>query len=459
MPENPTATNPDNPPPRERRPLHLKILLGLMLGAGAGLVANAIYARPVVPEVKDTLDVDANGIDDRLDWAAANIADPVGKVFLRLMFMVVVPLVFAALALGVVGLGDIRRLGRVGGRTLIFTVVLSLTAVAIGVVLVNVIKPGEGLRVEQRDALRAQYAARAAEQVQKAKQAKSLRDTLLDIIPENPLQEMVGALDGSSKGNGMLAVMFFALIFGIGITLVPEDRTRTLVALLEGVFDVCMVIIGFAMRIAPYAVACLVFAVTSRLGVDILKTLIWFVLTALLGFTLHIAVVYSLTIRLFGGMRPMEFFRNISEAMVTAFGTSSSNATLPTALRVAKETLRLPREVAHFVLTVGATGNQNGTALYEGVVVLFLAQVFGVDLTVPQQVTVVLMSVLAGVGTAGVPGGSLPLIVIVMQSVGVPGEGIGIILGVDRILDMCRTVLNVTGDLCIATCVSRTEVV
>ncbi len=457
MPENPTATNPDNPPRRERRPLHLKILLGLMLGAGLGLVANAIYTRPVVPEVKDTLDVDANGIDDRLDWVATNIADPVGKVFLRLMFMVVVPLVFAALALGVVGLGDIRRLGRVGGRTLIFTVGLSLTAVAIGVVLVNVIKPGGGLRVEQRDALRSQYAARAAEQVQKAKQAKSLRDTLLDIIPENPLQEMVGALDGSSKGNGMLAVMFFALIFGIGITLVPEDRTRTLVALLEGVFDVCMVIIGFAMRIAPYAVACLVFAVTSRLGVEILKTLIWFVLTALLGFTLHMAVVYSLTIRLFGGMGPMEFFRKISEAMVTAFGTSSSNATLPTALRVAKETLRLPREVAQFVLTVGATGNQNGTALYEGVVVLFLAQVFGVHLTVPQQVTVVLMSVLAGVGTAGVPGGSLPLIVIVMQSVGVPGEGIGIILGVDRILDMCRTVLNVTGDLAIATCVSRAE--
>ena len=457
MPENPTATNPDNPPRRKRRPLHLKILLGLMLGAGLGLVANAIYTRPVVPEVKDTLDVDANGIDDRLDWAATNVADPVGKVFLRLMFMVVVPLVFAALALGVVGLGDIRRLGRVGGRTLIFTVVLSLTAVAIGVILVNTMKPGGGLKPEQRDALRSQYAARAAEQVQKAKQAKSLRDTLLDIIPENPLQEMVGALDGSSKGNGMLAVMFFALIFGIGITLVPEDRTRTLVALLEGVFDVCMVIIGFAMRIAPYAVACLVFAVTSRLGVDILKTLIWFVLTALLGFTLHMAVVYSLTIRLFGGMGPMEFFRKISEAMVTAFGTSSSNATLPTALRVAKETLRLPREVAHFVLTIGATGNQNGTALYEGVVVLFLAQVFGVHLTVPQQVTVVLMSVLAGVGTAGVPGGSLPLIVIVMQSVGVPGEGIGIILGVDRILDMCRTVLNVTGDLAIATCVSRSE--
>lgn len=445
------------PPRRPRLPLHARILIGLIFGAAAGLSANVFYSQPVGDVATPTADSDANGLDDRLEWVAVNVADPVGKVFLRLVFMVVVPLVFAALSLGVVGLGDVRRLGRVGGRTLLFTVVLSMTAVAIGITLVNTIRPGGGLRPDQRDALHAQYSGGAADLVQKAKQAKSLKDTLLDIIPENPLQEMVGALDGSSKGNGMLAVMFFALVFGVAITLVPPDRTRTLVSLLEGVFDVCMVVIGFAMRLAPYAVACLVFAVTARLGVDILRTLLWFVLTALLGFTIHMVIVYSVTIRVFGGMGPMEFFRRISEAMVTAFGTSSSNATLPTALRVAKDSLRLPRGVSHFVLTVGATGNQNGTALYEGVVVLFLAQVFGVDLTVPQQITVVLMSVLAGVGTAGVPGGSLPLIVIVLQSVGVPGEGIGIILGVDRLLDMCRTVLNVTGDLAIATCVSRSE--
>jgi len=457
MSKEPPTISPHHAPQRRSRPLHLKILMGLVLGAGIGLAANTVYTRPVAAGVPDSFDTDANGIHDGLDWVAVNIADPVGKVFLRLVFMVVVPLVFAALSLGVVGLGDVRRLGRVGGRTLLFTIVLSMSAVAIGVVLVNSIKPGGGLMPEQRDALRAQYAGGAAALVQKAKQAKSLKDTLLDIIPENPLQEMVGALDGSSKGNGMLAVMFFALIFGVAVTLVPADRTRTLVAVLEGVFDVCMVVIGFAMRMAPYAVACLVFAVTARLGVEILQKLLWFVVTAFLGFTIHMLIVYSLTIRVFGGMGPLEFFRKISEAMVTAFGTSSSNATLPTALRVAKDSLQLPREVAHFVLTVGATGNQNGTALYEGVVVLFLAQVFGVDLTVPQQITVVLMSVLAGVGTAGVPGGSLPLIVIVLQSVGVPGEGIGIILGVDRILDMCRTVLNVTGDLAIATCVSRSE--
>ncbi|MEK7756531.1 MAG: cation:dicarboxylase symporter family transporter, partial [Planctomycetota bacterium] len=300
MSEDSPNVSPHHAPQRQRRPLHLKILMGLVLGAGVGLAANAVYTRPVVAGVQDSLDADANGIHDRLDWVAVNIADPVGKIFLRLVFMVVVPLVFAALALGVVGLGDVRRLGRVGGRTLLFTVVLSMSAVAIGVVLVNTIKPGGGLKPEQRDALRAQYAGGAAALVQKAKQAKSLKDTLLDIIPENPLQEMVGALDGSSKGNGMLAVMFFALIIGVAVTLVPQDRTRTLVSLLEGVFDVCMVVIGFAMRIAPYAVACLVFAVTARLGVDILQKLMWFVLTALLGFTIHMLVVYSLTIRFFG---------------------------------------------------------------------------------------------------------------------------------------------------------------
>jgi DAACS family dicarboxylate/amino acid:cation (Na+ or H+) symporter len=279
---------------------------------------------------------------------------------------------------------------------------------------------------------------------------------LLDIIPENPLQEMVGALDGSSKGNGMLSVMFFSLCIGLALT-VAGPRAATLIRVIEGLFDVTMVIISFAMRLAPFCVACLVFVLTARMGIDILKTLLWFVFTVLLGMTLQVVVVYSACVWFGGGRRPLQFFRQISEAMLTAFGTSSSNATLPTALRVAQNDLGLPREVSQFVLTIGSTGNQNGTALYEGVVVLFLAQVLGVTLTLPQQVTVVLMSVLAGVGTAGVPGGSLPLIVMVLQSLNLAPESIGIILGIDRILDMCRTTLNVSGDLVLATCVARGE--
>lgn len=436
--------------------VHLKILAGLAIGVALGLIANRI-GEPAAASGSAAANASPSPWVDRVNGLTTYVADPVGKVFLRLMFMVVVPLVFAALALGVVGLGDLRKIGRVGARSLLLTVMFSCCAVGIGLLLVNAIRPGGGLDGAQRDQLREKYATRAADLVGKAKQAKTVRDTLLDIIPENPLQEMVGALDGSSKGNGMLSVMFFALVFGAAMTFLPTEKSAPLVSVLQAVFDTCMVVIGLAMKLAPIAVACLVFSVVSKLGFDILVTLLWFIITVFVGLTVQLVVVYSLALRTMGGMSPMTFFRRTAEAMLTAFGTSSSNATLPTALRVAEESLKLPKDISHFVLTVGATGNQNGTALYEGVVVLFLAQVFGVELTLAHQLTVILMSVLAGVGTAGVPGGSLPLIVLVLQSVGVPGEGIGIILGVDRILDMCRTVVNVTGDLAIATCVSNGE--
>jgi DAACS family dicarboxylate/amino acid:cation (Na+ or H+) symporter len=249
--------------------------------------------------------------------------------------------------------------------------------------------------------------------------------------------------------------MFFALIFGAAIAQVGPQG-QTVVHVLEGVFAASMKILDWAMQLAPLGVACLVFAMTSRSGGALLVTLAWFIGTALLGFAVQLFVVYPLLLIVIGRRRPRPFFRQIREAMLTAFGTSSSNATLPVSLRVADEGLKLPPAVSRFVLTVGATGNQNGTALYEGVVVLFLAQVFGVDLTLAQQIMVVFLSILSGVGTAGVPGGSLPMIVLVLHSVNVPGESIAIILGIDRILDMCRTVLNVTGDLVLAACVART---
>jgi DAACS family dicarboxylate/amino acid:cation (Na+ or H+) symporter len=276
------------------------------------------------------------------------------------------------------------------------------------------------------------------------------------MFPQNPLQEMVGALDGSSKGGGMLAVMVFSLIFGAAIAVQPQ-KCATLVGWLEGLNSVAMTVIEFAMRLAPLGAACLVFTATAKLGFPILVTLALFVGTCIGGLALHLFGTYSLVLAFLGRKNPVEFFRDVREAMLVAFGTSSSNVTLPTAIRVANDNLRLPHRVANFVLTVGATGNQNGTALFEGVVVLFLAQVMGVDLTMDQQIKVVLMSILAGVGTAGIPGGSIPLIIVLMQSVGVPAEAIGIILGVDRLLDMCRTVVNVTGDLVVAQCVAAGE--
>ena len=431
--------------PRGKLALHWRILIGLVLGAVAGLVARSIW-----PPAADGTP------DPSLKWFSVNVAELLGKVFLNLIFMVVVPLVFSALVLGIAEIGDVRKLGRMGLRTFLMTLVLSGASVAIGLILANTIRPGDRLPDAQREQLRARYQADADAAVAKAEQAKTVRDTLLDLIPRNPLQEMVGAIDGSSPGGGMLAVMTFALLVGIAITLAPE-RTSSFVAVLQGVYDIAMVIIGFAMRIAPYGVAGLMFALTAQLGLDILKTLGWYVATVLLGLGLHMFGVYSLVAVVFARMSPAKFFSRISDIMVTAFATSSSSATLPTALRVTEENLQVKPEVSRFVLTVGSTANQNGTALYEGLTVLFLAQVFGVDLSLTQQFTVVLMSVLAGIGTAGVPGGSLPLVAMVLQSVGVPPEGIGIILGVDRLLDMCRTTLNVTGDVLVAVCVDRQE--
>jgi dicarboxylate/amino acid:cation (Na+ or H+) symporter, DAACS family len=446
---------PDPPEKRARRfPLHTRILAGLIVGAVLGIAAHAGGSRPQLHAAVDQLDQDTNGVDDRLDWVALNIADPIGRVFLRLVLMVVLPLIVSALALAVVELGDLRRLGSVGLKTLLLTLLLSGVAVSIGVVLVNALRPGERLSESNRNALAEQYARGAAESVAKSREAKSVKDTLLDIIPENPFQEMVGALDGSSKGNGILAVMFFALVMGAAMAYVGE-RATALVRVFEGVYAVCMQVIDWAMQLAPLGVACLVFAMTSRLGGGVFVTLIWFLVTVMSGFAIQLCVVYPLLLIFVARQNPRTFFRAIEAAMLTAFGTSSSNATLPVSLRVAEERLGLPPAIARFVLTVGATGNQNGTALFEGVVVLFLAQVFGVDLSLGQQITVVLLAVLAGVGTAGVPGGSIPMIVLVLKSIGVPGESIAIILGIDRICDMCRTVLNVTGDLALATCVAE----
>jgi len=424
---------------------HTRILLGMAVGGVAGFVARRL------------LPPDADGATNAtLKFIAGNIAEPLGQIFLRLIFMVVVPLVFTALALGVAQIGDLRRLGKLGLRTLGFTVLLSTMSVVIGLGLVNTLRPGTRLTAEKREDLKQRYTTGDIKAVAQAKQAKSARDTLLDIIPRNPLQEMVGAVDGSSPGGGMLAVMFFALAVGVAITSRPEE-TRGLVATLDGVYHVAMVVIGFAMRLAPIGIAGLMFSVTALLGVEILWTLAFYMGTVVLGLALHMFGVYSAVVGLFARLSPRVFFTGIWEAILTAFSTSSSSASLPTALRVAEQRLGIRRDISSFVLTVGSTANQNGTALYEGITVLFLAQVFGVDLTLGQQLQVVLMSILAGIGTAGVPGGSLPLVVVVMQSVGVPGEGIGIILGVDRLLDMCRTTVNVAGDLAVAVCVDKAE--
>jgi len=275
---------------------------------------------------------------------------------------------------------------------------------------------------------------------------------LLDLIPENPVEAMVNAFRGD-----MLAVMVFALVLGIALTTVDRRAVEPLLLWLQALYEVVLKVIALAMRLAPVGVAALLFSVTALSGLRVLKLLALYVLTVLLGLALHQFCTYSLLLKYVVRYSPQLFFRRLREVMLTAFSTSSSNATLPTTLRVAEQELGIPRSIAGFVLTLGSTLNQNGTALYEGITVLFLAQFFDIHLTVGGQITVVLLSILSGIGTAGVPGGSLPLVMALLVTVGIPPEGIGIIFGVDRLLDMCRTVLNVTGDVTVAACVTRSE--
>jgi DAACS family dicarboxylate/amino acid:cation (Na+ or H+) symporter len=381
-----------------------------------------------------------------LDGLVRHVTEPAGRIFLRLLFMLVIPLILSALALGVAGVGDLRGLGRIGLKTLAYTVVVSTIAVLIGVGLVNLMRPGEGLSPELRERLsRSASAAPAA--APGAGAAGS--DFLVNLVPSNIVKAM---------GDGdMLAVMVFALFLGVGLALTRTAAARRFEEVLEGIYDVVMRLLGIVIEAAPVGVACLLFTLTARLGYDVLRQLGAYVLVVLLALAIQQFVVYSISVAWLGGMSPLHFFRSIREAMLTAFSTASSNATLPTSLMVAERRLALPPHVSRFVLTIGSTANQNGTALFEGVTVLFLAQFYGVHLGLTQQLTVVFICILGGIGTAGVPAGSIPVVVMILGLVGVPPEGIGMILGVDRFLDMCRTTLNVTGDLAAAVVVARGE--
>src|SRR5687768_10086426 len=421
-------------------PLHTKILIGLIVGAIAGGTLNSILGAA----------------DPNLIFAVDHITNPIGTLFLRLLLLLVVPLVFSSLVVGVAGLGDLRRIGRIGVKSLVYTLIVSAISVVIGLTLANTIKPGKRVSPEVSASLAAQYSQDAESRVESAVSGAQSTDAPLlkvvkTIVPVNVFYSV------GRETPDMLGLMFFALFFGICMTMVPEAKAAPLLGALEGVFAATEAGIQIVMRLGPYAVFCLLFTMTARFGFGLLVSLGWFVATVLIGLALHMFGVYSASVALLSRINPIVFFKRIKTAMITAFSTSSSNATLPTALRVSEENLGVPRDINSFVLTVGATANQNGTALYEGVTVLFLAQLAGVDLSLGQQLMVVYLAILGGVGTAGVPSGSIPFIIIVLAQIGVNPALIAIILGVDRILDMCRTVLNVVGDITIATYVARSE--
>ena len=414
-------------------PLHVKMLIGFAAGLVAGLVVHF------------TAGADAAWVHTFTTY----VTGPIGQLFLRLLFMLVIPLLFSALVLGVAEMGDIRSLGRIGWKTLAYTSGVSAVAVAIGLFFVNVLRPGDGIDPALAQRLLADAGDNASAIVASSREAPSGVEAVLNIVPSNVIR--------AAADNDILAVMFFALMFGIGMVLANSPGTERLKGAIEGLFDVTMTLINLVIRMAPYAVACFMFNLAALFGWDLLARLASYVGVVVLALGVHMIVVYSLAVKFLGGMSPARFFKGSEEAIVMAFSTASSNATLPTALRVAETKLMLPRRVSRFVLTIGATANQNGTALFEGVTVLFLAQFFGVELSLGQQFVVMLVCILGGIGTAGVPAGSLPVVALILGMVGVPPEGIGLILGVDRFLDMCRTTLNVTGDLAAAVVVSRGE--
>ena len=364
--------------------------------------------------------------------------------------MLVLPLLFSALVIGIAELGDISALKRVGVRTLIFTIAISSIAVVLALLVVNIFRPGDGVDPALAQSLLENARANAQSIVAANAEKPSGLESLIAIVPSNVIT--------AAAANDILAIMFFALFFGIGLMLVRTPAASQLQQVIEGLFQVSMKLIGIVIRIAPIAVACFMFNLAALFGWELLIRLGAYVAVVLLALSIHMFIVYSIALKAFGGMSPVYFFRQAQEAMVMAFSTASSNATLPTAIRVAETKLNLPPKVSRFVLTIGSTANQNGTAIFEGVTVLFLAQFFGVDLSLSQQVVVLVICILGGIGTAGVPAGSLPVVALILGMVGVPPEGIGLVLGVDRFLDMCRTTLNVTGDLTAAVVVSRGEV-
>ncbi|KFN49354.1 dicarboxylate/amino acid:cation symporter [Arenimonas composti] len=416
-------------------PLHWKIAIGFVVGLIAGLAVH--YG--IGPEV--------DGVRKLIAWAT----QPFSTLFLNLIFMLIVPLLFSALVVGVSEMGDVASLGRIGWRTLACTVLFSGIAVLIGLVLVGVFKPGAGVDPALAQQLLAEQGDRAAAIVDDSRSQASGMAMLLSIVPTNVIK-------AASDNGTILSLMFFSLMFGVGIVLsADKPAVATLKRGIEGLFEVSMTLIGLVIRLAPLAVFCFMFNLAVLFGWDLLVRLASYVAVVVGALAIHLFVVYPLAIKALGRYSPARFFRGVQGPMLVAFSTASSNATLPAALRVADTRLGLPSHVSRFVLTIGATANQNGTALFEGVTVIFLAQFFGVDLSLGDQVLVMLVCILGGIGTAGVPSGSLPVVALICAMVGVPPHGIGLILGVNHFLDMCRTTVNVTGDLAIATIVSRGE--
>jgi len=406
--------------------LYTKIFIGLLLGLVFGILANQFgFSAFVTDYIK-----------------------PVGSIFIRLISMIVVPLVFASLLVGTASLNDIRKLGRIGTKTIAYFLCTTAVAITIGLFLVNTFKPGKGLSPQTRTRLEQTGSTEADKRIEAIKKPK-ITDTLLQIVPTNPVKAFTEAK--------ILQIIFFAIILGIALTVVPNQRAQPLINFFNALNDAMIQVVHIIMRLAPYGVFALIAAVVGDFGLDILPLLLKYALVVIAGLILHASVTYSLAIKSFGRLKIAAFYRAVRPAQLIAFSSGSSLAALPVSMDCAEKNLGVSRQVSSFVLPLGATINMDGTALYQAVSAVFIAQVYNMNLGLTGQLTILLTATLSSIGTAGAPGVGMIMLAMVLESIGVPLEGIALILGVERLLDMCRTAVNVTGDLSCAVVISSTE--
>ncbi|MDX5338668.1 MAG: dicarboxylate/amino acid:cation symporter [Cyclobacteriaceae bacterium] len=421
-----------------RIPLHTKIILGLVLG----LIFGLVVIKTSIPN-SFTLDY----------------IKPFGTIFINALKMIAVPLVFASLIVGVSNLGDISKLSRIGGKTIVTYLITTVLAISVGLILVNIFQPGKSLPLETRESLMNMYEGDAGSRAMTAAelQKQSPLQPLVDIVPQNVFQ-------AASDNGAMLQVVFFAILIGIALLQIPKAKGSPLIAFFDGLNDVIIQIVNYIMMIAPIGVFALMASLIVEIAgenpdsaIELLLALLKYSLVVLGGLFFMILLVYPLILKGFTKVKYLDFFRAIRPAQLLAFSTSSSSATLPVTMKQVEEEIGVSEEVSSFVLPLGATVNMDGTSLYQGVAAVFIAQALGMDLSLTQQLTIVLTATLASIGSAGVPGAGLIMLIIVLESIGVPAAGIALIIAPDRILDMFRTVVNITGDATVCTIVASTE--
>lgn len=422
----------------KKLPLHTQILLALLAGLIWGFISISAGFSPHI---------------------TVFYIKPFGTIFVNLLKLIAIPLILASLITGVASLSDVKKLSRIGGKTIAIYILTTVAAISIGLVCVNIIKPGEKLSVDMRQELMSSFNKNIEKNVTTAEDFKKTGPLqfLVDMVPSN-------LITACSDNRMMLQVVFFSVLFGVALIGVSGEKRQPVVNFFTGVNEVILRMIDFIMKIAPLGVFALIAGLLVEIAgdnparaVNLLTGLLWYSLTVIIGLLLHLFGVYISLLRFFTKIKPSDFFRGIRPVQLLAFSTSSSSATLPVTMECSEKNLGIPEEISSFVLPLGATINMDGTSLYQGVAAVFIAQALNMDLSFADQLMIVLTATLASIGAAGVPGAGMVMLVIVLEAIHVPIEGIALIVAVDRILDMCRTVVNVTGDVVVACMISKSE--